>query len=85
MMKEEIQQQQQKLDRKRKEGAEKSCVNNPGTFLGCGNKWSLFAELKLLWRNTCFFSFFSEMVTVLCHAKFEMFNYNKIPLPKLLI
>ena len=37
-MKEEIQQQQQKLDRKRKEGAEKSCVNNPGTFLGCGNK-----------------------------------------------
>ena len=48
MMKEEIQQQQQKLDRKRKEGAEKSCVDNPGTFLGCGNKWSLFAELKLL-------------------------------------
>lgn len=37
-MKEEIQQQQQKVDRKRKGGAEKSCVNNPGVFLGCGNK-----------------------------------------------
>lgn len=37
MMKEEIQ-QQQKLDRKRKGGAEKSCADNPGTFLGCRNK-----------------------------------------------
>lgn len=24
--------------RKRKGGAEESCVNNPGIFLGCGNK-----------------------------------------------
>lgn len=59
MMKEEIQQQQQKLDRQRKVGAEKSCVDNPGIFLGCGNiKWSLFAELKSLWRNIYFFPFF---------------------------